>query len=140
MWTLDEDRAPADPEARELHVTLAVSGPRFATPDGEFAIWSATVGEDRDGEPVTLRGALGHVQPGEQLVVAGAYEQHARYGWQFGVETFRSALPVSADGVALWLRRRCPGSARRSRGPSSTTSARRTSSPSSTATRSGCVR
>lgn len=109
MWTLDEDRAPADPEARELHVTLAASGPRFATPDGEFAIWSATVGEERDGEPVTLRGALGHVQAGEQLVVAGGYEQHARYGWQFGVETFRSALPVSADGVALWLRRRVPG-------------------------------
>jgi exodeoxyribonuclease V alpha subunit len=108
VWTLEGDRAPHDPEARELAVTLAASGPRWVAPDGEFAIWSATLGEG-DGEPVTLRGALGHVAAGDALVVAGAYERHPRYGWQFTVESFRSALPVSADGVALWLRRRVPG-------------------------------
>jgi exodeoxyribonuclease V alpha subunit len=109
VWALDEDRSPSDPEARELHVTLAASGPRWAAPDGEFAIWSATLGEEPDGEPVTLRGALAHAAPGEQLVVVGGYEQHARYGWQFSVETFRAALPSSPEGIALWLRRRVPG-------------------------------
>ncbi len=108
MWTLDEDRHPADPDASELAVTLSASGPRWVSPDGEFAIWSATLGEG-EGERLTLRGALGHVSPGDGLVVAGGYEQHPRYGWQFAVESFRSALPVSAEGVALWLRRRVPG-------------------------------
>jgi exodeoxyribonuclease V alpha subunit len=103
---LEQDLPPADPETRELHVTLAGSGPRWASPDGGFAIWSASVG---DGEPVTLRGPLGAVQPGEELVVTGGYERHARYGWQFAVTTFRVALPTSPDGVALWLRRRVPG-------------------------------
>jgi exodeoxyribonuclease V alpha subunit len=98
-----------DPEARELTVTLAAGGARYVSPDGEFAVWSAILGEEADGDPVTLRGPLGHVQPGDQLVVAGAYEEHARYGRQFAVETFRAALPQSADGIALWLRRRVPG-------------------------------
>jgi exodeoxyribonuclease V alpha subunit len=109
VWALDADRPPTDPEARELHVTLASSGPRWTAPDGEFAIWSATLGEEPDGEPVTLRGALAHASPGEQLVVAGGFEQHPRYGWQFAVEAFRATLPSSPDGVALWLRRRVPG-------------------------------
>jgi exodeoxyribonuclease V alpha subunit len=109
VWALDADRPPSDPEARELHVTLAASGPRWAAADGEFAIWSATLGEEADAEQLTLRGALAHAAPGEQLVVAGAYERHARYGWQFSVETFRAALPTSPEGIALWLRRRVPG-------------------------------
>ncbi len=42
-------------------------------------------------------------------MVAGAVERHTRYGWQFAVECFRSTLPQTAEGVALWLRRRVPG-------------------------------
>jgi exodeoxyribonuclease V alpha subunit len=109
VWTLDADRPPADPEARELHVTLAASGPRWAAPDGEFAIWAATPVDGPDGDPITLRGALGHASPGEELVVLGGFERHPRYGWQFAVETFRATLPSSPDGVSLWLRRRVPG-------------------------------
>jgi exodeoxyribonuclease V alpha subunit len=105
MARLEEDRPPA-PESRELHVTLAAGGPRWASPDGEFAIWSAALA---DGEAVTLRGPLGGVSAGEELVVSGGYERHARYGWQFDVASFRVALPTSPDGVALWLRRRVPG-------------------------------
>jgi exodeoxyribonuclease V alpha subunit len=106
MWTLEDDEAPVDAEARELAVTLAAGGPRWISPDGEFAIWSASL---QDGRSLTLRGALGHVAAGESLVVAGAVEQHPRYGWQFAVESFHSALPQTAEGVALWLRRRVPG-------------------------------
>lgn len=103
------DDPPVDPETRELAVALSPSGPRWVSADGEFAIWSARVGEGADGAALTLRGALGHVQAGESLVVAGELERHPRYGWQFRVESFRSALPTSAEGVALWLRRRVPG-------------------------------
>jgi exodeoxyribonuclease V alpha subunit len=94
---------------REIEVTLSRSGPRYVSPDLEFAVWSATVGESVDGEPVTLAGPLGHVGPGEQLVCSGAFAEHARYGIQFSVETFRSALPRSPEGVELWLRTRVPG-------------------------------
>ena len=107
MWTPDaDDEPPVDAEARELVVMLAAGGPRWVSPDGEFAIWSASL---ESGRSLTLRGALGHVAAGESLVVAGAVEKHARYGWQFAVESFQSALPQTAEGVALWLRRRVPG-------------------------------
>jgi exodeoxyribonuclease V alpha subunit len=93
----------------ELEVTLSRSGPRYVSPDLEFAVWSANVGESADGEPVTLAGPLGHVGAGDHLVCAGAYAEHARYGLQFSVETFRSALPKSPEGVEAWLRMRVPG-------------------------------
>jgi exodeoxyribonuclease V alpha subunit len=105
VWTIEEE-PPLDEETREVAVTLAAGGPRWVSPDGEFAIWSAAL---ESGRVLTLRGALGHVAAGESLVVAGAVEQHPRYGWQFAVESFRSALPQTAEGVALWLRRRVPG-------------------------------
>ncbi len=101
-----EDEPPVDPESREVAVTLAAGGPRWVSPDGEFAIWSASL---ENGLPLTLRGPLGSVAAGESIVVAGAVERHARYGWQFSVESFRSVLPQTAEGVALWLRRRVPG-------------------------------
>jgi exodeoxyribonuclease V alpha subunit len=101
-----EDEPPIDPEAREFAVTLAAGGPRWVSPEGEFAIWSAVL---ENGRVLTLRGPLGHVAAGESIVVAGAVERHERYGWQFSVESFRLVLPQTAEGVALWLRRRVPG-------------------------------
>lgn len=106
MWVFEDEGPPLDEETREVAVTLAAGGPRWVSPDGEFAIWSSSLDS---GRLLTLRGALGHVAAGESLVVAGAVEQHPRYGWQFAVESFRSALPQTAEGVALWLRRRVPG-------------------------------
>ncbi|MGZ4360025.1 MAG: SF1B family DNA helicase RecD2 [Gaiellaceae bacterium] len=109
MWELDSAAPPAGPEAREIHVTLSQSGARYASPDLEFAVWTASIGEGGEGEPVTLTGPLGHVAAGEQLVCCGAFSRHARYGWQFSVETFRSALPRSPEGIAFWLMTRVPG-------------------------------
>jgi hypothetical protein len=97
MWELESGAPPADPEARQIQITLAQSRPRYVSPDLEFAVWTATIGESREGEPVTVTGPLGHVTAGEQLVCTGAFSQHPRYGWQFSVETFRSALPVGAE-------------------------------------------
>jgi exodeoxyribonuclease V alpha subunit len=105
----EDEAPPSDIEAREIEVTLAQSGPRYVSPDLEFAVWSATLGERGDGETVTLTGPLGHAAAGDQLVCAGAYSEHRRYGWQFAVETFRSALPRSADGVVRWMTTRVPG-------------------------------
>src|SRR6266545_4102862 len=109
MWELESAAPPADPEARQIQVTLAQSRARYVSPDLEFAVWTATIGEGREGQPVTVTGPLGHVTAGEQLVCSGAFSQHPRYGWQFSVETFRSALPRSPEGIALWLMARVPG-------------------------------
>jgi exodeoxyribonuclease V alpha subunit len=100
---------PIDLEARQITVTLAQSGPRYVSADREFAVWSATIGEGLEGEPVTVAGPLAQVTAGERLVCSGVFSQHPRYGWQFAVETFRSALPQSREGVVLWLRTRVPG-------------------------------
>jgi len=75
----------------------------------EFAVWTATVGEAGDAASITLTGPLGHVSAGDELLCTGAFSQHPRYGWQFAVETFRSALPQTADGVMRWLIARVPG-------------------------------
>jgi exodeoxyribonuclease V alpha subunit len=109
MWVPSQDAGPSDRAARQIRVTLAASGPRYVSPDSEFAVWAATLGEEREGEVVSLVGPLGHVNPGEQLVCSGAFSEHARHGWRFEVETFHSTLPQSADGVALWLMTRVSG-------------------------------
>ena len=109
MWERESAAPPADSDAGEVRVILSRAGPRYVSADLEFAVWPATIGEGRDGESVTLTGPLGHVTPGDQLVCAGAFSQHAKYGWQFAVDTFRSVLPQSSEGVALWLMTRVPG-------------------------------
>jgi exodeoxyribonuclease V alpha subunit len=77
--------------------------------DLEFAVWTATVADVEDAVPITVTGPLGHVAAGDELVCTGAFSRHAKYGWQFAVENFRSSLPQTADGVMRWLIARVPG-------------------------------
>jgi exodeoxyribonuclease V alpha subunit len=100
---------PTDLDLREIRVTLSPSGPRYVSGDGAFAVWSAVVGEESEGEAVVLTGPLGHVTAGDQLVCAGAFTEHAKHGLQFAVQSFHSALPQSPGGVKLWLTRSVPG-------------------------------
>jgi exodeoxyribonuclease V alpha subunit len=93
----------------DLLLTLASSGPAYVSPDLEFAVWSAVLGEEAEGEPIRLTGALAHAQPGDHLLCSGVFTEHERYGRQFAVASFRSALPRSVDGVTAWLRTRVPG-------------------------------
>jgi hypothetical protein len=109
IWDIEKPAPPVDTDAREVAVSLADSGPRYVSADLEFAVWAATVGEVGDAAYVTLTGPLGHVSAGHELLCTGAFSQHPRYGWQFAVETFRSALPQTADGVMRWLITRVPG-------------------------------
>jgi exodeoxyribonuclease V alpha subunit len=109
MWQTRTIERPSDPHATEIVVTLAESGPRYVSDDAEFAVWTGTLGEEADGEPVRITGALGHVRAGEQLLCAGRYTEHAAHGWQFAVERFQSALPQTEEGIVLWLTARVPG-------------------------------
>ena len=95
-----------DTDVRELAVTLAQSGPRYVSADLEFAVWSATA---EDAASITLTGPLGHATAGDDLVCTGGFRSIAKYGWQFEVETFRSALPQTTDGIIRWLITRVPG-------------------------------
>jgi exodeoxyribonuclease V alpha subunit len=108
IWETQHPPPPLDREAREITVSLAESGPRYVSPDLEFAVWPATYGDD-DVVPITLAGPLGHVAAGEELLCTGAFSEHPRYGWQFAVETFRTALPQTEDGIMRWLVMRVPG-------------------------------
>jgi len=64
---------PDSRNQREIRVTLSPSGPRYVSGDAEFAVWNAILGEESDGEAISLTGPLGHVTAGEQLVCAGAF-------------------------------------------------------------------
>ncbi len=98
-----------DADVRELVASLADSGPRYLSPDLEFAVWPATITKAEDVVPITLTGQLGHVAAGEELVCTGRFSRHPKYGWQFTVENFRASLPQTAEGVMRWLIARVPG-------------------------------
>ncbi len=98
-----------DADVRELVASLADSGPRYLSPDLEFAVWPATITKAEDVVPITLTGQLGHVAAGEELVCTGRCSRHPKYGWQFTVENFRASLPQTAEGVMRWLIARVPG-------------------------------
>jgi exodeoxyribonuclease V alpha subunit len=98
-----------DLDLGELVVTLAESGPRYVSADLEFAVWTATTAGPDDAISIAVTGPLAHVMGGETLLCTGAFSRHARYGWQFAVENFRSLLPRTADGVMRWLIARVPG-------------------------------
>ena len=96
MWDVENPAPTVDLDCREITVSVAESGPRYVSADLEFAVWSATLGEAGDPVSITITGPLGHVSGGDELLCTGAFSQHPKYGWQFAVETFRSALPQTA--------------------------------------------
>ncbi len=63
-----------------LELVLEVSGIRYSTPEGDFAVLDAVA---EDGEELVLTGALGHLHEGETVAVAGSWREHPRHGRQF---------------------------------------------------------
>jgi exodeoxyribonuclease V alpha subunit len=100
---------PLDVQVREISCVLSASGPRFRSPNGEFAVWQARpLGRELEAE-VILTGPLAHAGAGEQLLCQGRWRQHRRYGWRFEVSEYRSGLPQTAEGIAIWLAAKLPG-------------------------------
>ncbi len=52
---------------------------------------------------ITVVGTLPTLTPGERLELTGQWQQHRRYGRQFVVETYRQALPATAEGICRYL-------------------------------------
>jgi exodeoxyribonuclease V alpha subunit len=94
----EQDDAPRDATAGEL--TAEVVGVRWSVPDGDFAVLD---GVCDDGEEVSLVGPLAHVREGESIVVAGAWQRHARHGWQFQATRVRVLEPVGDHAVRSYL-------------------------------------
>lgn len=102
---------PPDPTAGEIRCVISGTKARFVAADHSFAIWKAVIdsGNDDPDLEITVTGPLAQVTPGEMLVCQGAWKNDARYGWQFKVKEYVSALPTNASGVAEWLRARIDG-------------------------------
>ena len=89
---------PFDPEARQLAVEVAAV--RWRAPDGDFAV---VVGITAEGEEVVAVGALSHVHEGEEVELAGAWQEHARHGWRFAARQARLRPPSSEEALLAYL-------------------------------------
>lgn len=99
------DYQPADSGESELSVHVG-NAPIFDSDDG-YAVWPASRVDD--GATVTIAGALGSVVGGDVIECNGSWSKHAKHGWSFRVERYRSALPTSTDGIAKWMQMRIKG-------------------------------
>jgi exodeoxyribonuclease V alpha subunit len=87
-----------DTEQRELTAEIVTS--RWRAEDGDFAILGVLTDE---GEEVTVKGALGHVQIGERATLGGAWQRHSKHGWQFVVDKVLIAEPVGDAALIAYL-------------------------------------
>ncbi|MDP9350694.1 MAG: ATP-dependent RecD-like DNA helicase [Chloroflexota bacterium] len=67
---------------------------------GDSGQTEAARGEDR---LVTVVGTLADLTPGEAIVAQGWWQQDHRYGWQFKVLDYRTALPATTQGMRRYL-------------------------------------
>lgn len=56
-----------------------------------------------DGKEITCVGSLRNIEPGETLMLEGAYTDHTLYGKQFRVETFQAVAPEDAVSMERYL-------------------------------------
>jgi len=54
-------------------------------------------------DPITVVGGLLAPTPGEVLQMTGEWVRHPKYGEQFRVEQYQSSIPVTADGIRIYL-------------------------------------
>jgi exodeoxyribonuclease V alpha subunit len=63
----------------------------------------AKVKVDGRRDPVTVRGILMGPLPGEVLTMQGEWTHHPKYGEQFRVVDYRTAVPASVYGIQKYL-------------------------------------
>lgn len=63
----------------------------------------ARVATDRSSDLVTVVGALLGAQPGESLRLQGRWSSHPQYGRQFEVDSYRTVLPATIQGIRRYL-------------------------------------
>lgn len=100
---------PSDPHRTSLRCTVSGTKARFIAADHSFAIWNAVWEDEGKEANLTITGPIARVTPGEMLNCVGRWKNDQRYGWQFVIKEYKSALPTNASGVAEWLKARIDG-------------------------------
>ena len=58
---------------------------------------------DYNGDPLTVVGALGNVEEGEELELTGAFANHPKFGRQFKAAACSRSLPATASAIQRYL-------------------------------------
>ena len=54
-------------------------------------------------DPITVRGNLAHLQPGELVTLTGSWDNHPKFGRQFDAQECTVQLPTSIHGLKKYL-------------------------------------
>ena len=73
----------------------------YQNPDNYYTV--ARLRADETGREISLVGHLPGAGSGQQVVVTGSWETHARFGDQFKVAAFEITLPQGADEIREYL-------------------------------------
>jgi len=73
----------------------------FRNPDSHFTI--ARLDQDDRAVPVTIKGVLPGVEPGERLRVLGRWVDDPKYGRQFKISSFLPVTPETLEGLERHL-------------------------------------
>ena len=73
---------------------------RFQSDNGEFAVCEL---ELRNGQAVTMVGNILSARPGESVEVSGRWQNDARYGRQFAIDSIRPVPPTTREGIEKYL-------------------------------------
>ncbi len=90
-------------DRRDLRIELSgqIEHITYFNEENGFTIAKVKVEGRRD--PVTVRGTLMGPLPGEVLTMQGEWTHHPKYGEQFRVVDYRTAVPASVYGIQKYL-------------------------------------
>ncbi len=98
-------RVPTPPPVPASAAPSTLSGTvervTFHNEENGFAILKVSV--SGRAEPVTVKGAVATVQPGERVEAAGAWVNDPTYGRQFAAESLKVTEPTSREGLRRYL-------------------------------------
>ncbi|MDR3550997.1 MAG: ATP-dependent RecD-like DNA helicase [Candidatus Babeliales bacterium] len=72
----------------------------FQSPDNGFAVFIVQINQTTS---TTVRGHLNSIQPGEQVIIQGAWVMHPKFGKQFEAQSCATSLPTSVLGLKKYL-------------------------------------
>src|SRR5690554_3129787 len=72
---------------------------RFASEDGEWAVAEV---ETAKGSVIVV-GNLLQTKPGEDVVVTGQWQNNAKFGRQFAIESIKTVAPTTIEGIRKYL-------------------------------------
>ena len=90
-------------DRRDTHTELSGQIEHITYFNEENGFTIAKVKVDGRRDPVTVRGILMEPLPGEVLTMQGEWTHHPKYGEQFRVVSYRTAVPASVYGMRKYL-------------------------------------